>query len=391
MSVLKISKWRSLDSVDSDEVHSPSTSTRLTSLDAFRGFAIAGMILVNNPGSFDAIYPQLDHAKWNGWTFADLIFPFFLFIVGFSIVISLEKKRSRMGNRELLWLIARRSVTLIGLGLLMHGFPHYNIATIRLPGTLQRIGICYGTASMIALWTKPRGKILWILSLLASYWLLMKYFPVPGIGAGVFEPGKNFAAYVDSLFLAGHMWQNHPTWDPEGIVSTIPAIATTLFGVVAGTWQLSGRSQRTKTAYLMGGGLVLIGVGYVLNQWLPINKSLWTSSYCIFTAGCSCVSFASLYWITDMRGKKRWAAFLVAMGVNAIALYVLSGLLNRILLIDFVVGAAGTTNLRSVVFDQFFLRNFDLMNASFAYSLSYLMVIFLIATIMKRKRWYVRL
>ena len=373
---------------DSDD-RSKTFSGRLISLDAFRGFAIAGMFLVNNPGLYNAVYPPLAHAEWNGWTFADTIFPFFLFVVGVATIISFSRKRDSISEQRLFWLILRRSVSIIALGLVMHAF-HSHFSAIRIPGTLQRIGVCYGIAALITIRTSIRGQICLIVGLLASYWLMMEFIPVPGVGAGVYEPGKNFAAYIDSFVFSGHMWPEHPTWDPEGIISTLPAIATTLFGVIAGQWLMSTRPETAKSAWMTGGGLALLLVGSILDRWLPINKSLWTSSYSIFMSGMACCCLGPLHWIVDVRGYKRWTKPLVTMGVNAIALYFLAGVLNKIMMSS--VGDGRGQNIEARTFAlQGFLRFLSPVNASFFYAFSFLLVMYLVAYVMQKMGWFVRL
>ncbi|MBP6673246.1 MAG: DUF5009 domain-containing protein [Bacteroidetes bacterium] len=278
---------------------------RLVSLDAFRGFTIAGMILVNNPGSWGNIYPQLAHAAWNGWTFTDFIFPFFLWIVGVSMTFSFAVRKTKGDdNTKLLLGVLRRSAIMFGLGLFLTGFPfgllwghHLDWATIRIPGVLQRIAICYLISSMIYLNTSMRGVILSIGALFVTYWLFMFYYPVPEIGAGMFEKGKNFAAYIDSMFLSGHMWSATRTWDPEGLFSTLPAIATSLIGAITGDYLRQSPQEKTEKSvwmFVFGSGFLLIGA--ILDMWMPINKSLWTVSYTLFMAGWrSASSVASIF------------------------------------------------------------------------------------------------
>ena len=206
---------------------------RLASLDAFRGIAIALMILVDGPGDPGNVYSILRHAEWNGWTLADTIFPSFLFMVGVSIVFSLDRrKEKKLSDTALIGRILKRTAILFALGVFVEIFPRFDLSTVRIPGVLQRIAVCYLFVSLIVLKTGLRGRILWLSGLLASYWLMMRFIPAPGVGAGVLEPGNNFAAWVDSHLLSGYMWSYYGgKWDPEGIVSTLPAIATTLFGV----------------------------------------------------------------------------------------------------------------------------------------------------------------
>ena len=221
---------------------------RMVSLDAFRGAAIAAMILVNNPGRWSKAYPALRHAQWNGWTLADCVFPLFLFIVGVAVVFSLAKhKESTDHDTKTVLRILRRTGILFGLGLLLNGFPEYDLSDLRIPGVLQRIAICYLAASLIILKTRIITQAWIVVGLLVSYWLMLEFIPVPGVGAGILEPGKNLPSYVDGLLLQGHLWYNIRPYDPEGLLSTIPAISTTLLGVLTGHWlrssSLAGRQS----------------------------------------------------------------------------------------------------------------------------------------------------
>ena len=206
---------------------------RLVSLDVFRGATMASMILVNNPGLWTAAYAPLLHVPWHGWTFTDLIFPSFLWIVGLAMTLSFARRVARGENRSRLLLHAgRRALILFAVGLFLGGFPFFHLATLRIPGVLQRIAVCYLAAAAIFLFTRVRGQIAWTAALLAGYWALLAWAPVPGHGAGKLEPVGNIAQHIDNLLLAGHMWSRTKVWDPEGILSTIPAIATTLLGVL---------------------------------------------------------------------------------------------------------------------------------------------------------------
>src|SRR5208283_320903 len=306
---------------------------RLASLDAFRGLTIFLMILANYRGDDGAIFSSLEHAAWNGWTFADTVFPSFLFIVGVSLVFSFaEREEDRIFQKAFELRIIRRTVILFILGLLLNSFPSFQLSNIRIPGVLQRIAVCYFFASLIVLKCGLRGRILWLITLHASYWMMMRFVPVPGIGTGVLEPGENFAAWVDSHFLNGYMWSYYDgKWDPEGIVSTIPAIATTLFGVLTGQWLRSSASERRKTAGMLCSGVLLLIAGQILSNWLPINKSIWTSTFSIFMAGLALVCQALFYWFIDIAGFSRWTKPLIILGLNPIALYMLSQILGTML------------------------------------------------------------
>lgn len=366
---------------------------RLFSLDAFRGLTIAAMILVNNPGTYNAVYAQLKHSEWNGWTLTDCIFPFFLFIVGVSIVFSFARRREDgEAQSGLEQQVARRTLIIFGLGLFLNAFPIFHLSTLRIFGVLQRIALCYFFASLIVLKSRPGLLPLWLAGLLLGYWLMMEFYPVPGLGAGVYEPGYNFAAYVDSIFLTGHMWAHYETWDPEGIFSTIPAIATTLFGVATGYLLRLDYSKERKGIIMLASGLMLIALGKLLGIWLPINKSIWTSSFSVFMAGLALVCLAVLYWIIDIREYRRWATPFVIFGMNSIAVYVLSEMFDTSLRFISVPGGGGSDiNLRELIFQKFFEPFASPVNASLLFALSFVFLMFVVAWFMWRRRWFVRI
>jgi len=350
------------------------------------------MILVNNPGSWSHIYPQLRHAAWHGWTFTDWIFPFFLFIVGVAMTFSFAKRKEAGADKKALYLvILKRSAIILALGLFLSGFPFFNLSTIRVPGVLQRIAVCYLVASLIFLNTLIRAQILWVIGLLASYWLMMTLIPVPGVGAGVLEEGKNFAAYVDSAVLSGHMWSVTKTWDPEGIVSTIPAIATTVIGVLCGHWLRSGRSPEEKTAWMFVAGNALLLLGAILDMWMPINKSLWTSSYSVFMSGWALICFATFYWFIDVKKHTRWAMPFVIYGMNAILVFVLSGVVARTSTLITVEQADGSeTSLNSWAFNNVYAPLASPTNASLLFAICFVLLMYVIAWLMWKKHWFLR-
>ena len=359
----------------------PLKKQRLYSLDAFRGATIAAMILVNNPGSWSHIFPPLEHASWNGWTPTDLVFPFFLFIVGVALVFSLNKRIEGNDRSKALPRIFRRTVILFLLGLFLNGFPfftfsphfglHSHLAHIRIPGVLQRIALCYLGASLLFLYV-PHRKLPWITAgILLGYWALMGLVPAPGAGA----PGgkdANPAAWLDRLLLGGHLWAYSKTWDPEGILSTFPALVTTLFGVSAGRMFFQEYSPVERTARLMVRGALLVVLGYVWNWFFPINKNLWTSSYAVFTAGQAFCALGLFYWFADVHGKKSWTFPLVVYGRNAITVFVMSGVLGRLLVLVHLPGGAGRPQaLKTWIFQNIFLSWLPPVYASLAYALAW--------------------
>jgi predicted acyltransferase len=360
----------------------PETSARLVSLDVFRGATIAAMILVNNPGNGASYWP-LRHATWNGWTPTDLIFPFFLFIVGVSLVLSF-RSRLRRGDstRSLVWHTLKRSLTIFALGLLLNGPPSFHLANWRISGVLQRIALAYFAAAMITLCCRTYARALWIAALLVGYWLLMRYVPVPGYGMpardiSFLDPNANLAAYLDRKLMMGHLWEG--TRDPEGLLSTLPAIATTLCGVLTGEWLGSNRSPTQKMASMLAAGATGLIAGEVWSIWFPINKNLWTSSYVLFTAGCALLCLAICYWITDIHQHRGWwTKPFVIFGTNAIAAYVLSELVGVPL------------RWQDYIFQHCFARAFSPAMASLLYSLTIVGLCFLPIWWMYRSRIFLK-
>jgi len=363
---------------------------RMLSLDAFRGLTVAGMILVNNPGSWSASYAPLKHAEWHGWTPTDLIFPFFLFIVGVSITLAFARRVEGSGSkRDMFWKTARRSLIIFGLGLVLAGFPYFNLATIRIPGVLQRIAVCYFFASVIFLWTSVRMQALIAAALLVAYWLLMILTPVPGYGAGDLSVDGNLVAFIDRTLLAGHIYK--PNYDPEGIFSTIPAIATTLCGVLAGHWLRASRTPLDKVRGMVVAGVVGVLVGWLWHGWFPINKPLWTSSYVLFTAGMALLLLALCYWLIDIKGWRRWSLPFVVFGVNALIVFFLSGLVGRLLVIWKLTRADGSeVALKTFIYENLFASWASPINASLAFAICFVMIFLGLMTVLYRRRIFIK-
>lgn len=360
---------------------------RLTALDIFRGVTMAFMVLVNTPGSGNAVYPPLQHAHWHGWTPTDVVFPSFVWIVGVAITLSLGKRLAQgVSKSELLKQAMRRSAILFLLGMLGYSFPIPDPDTFRILGVLQRIAICYLCATAIYLNTGIRGQIGWMIGLLTSFWLLMAFAPVPGHGAGRLDIEGNFAHYIDSIVLGAHNYVNTKTWDPEGIVSTIPSIATCLMGILAGhllskPWPLTRRIQ-----WFLAAGVVLIALAYAGNPWLPINKSIWTSTFALLMSGIDCLLFGFFLWICDAQGLSRWFKPFLIMGMNAIVVYMASELTD----IVFQKIPMGTTTLRVWLHETIFAPLASPMNASLLYAIAYTLLMYSIALFLWRRKWFVR-
>lgn len=360
-----------LSTVATDPV---SPDRRLWSLDCFRGATIAAMILVNNPGDGLTTYWPLEHAKWNGWTPTDLIFPFFLFIVGVSIEYSFSSRMKKgKSRRELVKHVLWRGVALFALGLFLNGFPNqYQLGSWRVYGVLQRIAICYVIASVLVLWTKRRTQIFIILGCLVGYWVIMRFVPVPGFGVPgrnvpFLDPYRNLAAWLDRKLLFGHLYDQ--TRDPEGVLSTIPALATCLLGVLTGAWLQSRRAAGKKAWGLLAFGITAAAAGQIVNIWFPINKNLWTSSFVLFTAGLALICLSLFYWLLDIRHfRGNWTMPLRVFGMNAIAAYVFAELISHLL--DHMHTRGGLA-WQEFVYQQLFSGLASPRNASLLYALVY--------------------
>ena len=377
---------------------------RLVSLDIFRGMTIAGMVLVNNPGTWSAIYSPLAHAEWHGATPTDLVFPFFLFIVGISITLALGKRVAVGGiNREIYLKIIRRALIIFALGLFMAAFPFYNfttgewlnVSTLRIMGVLQRIGVCYLVASLIFIRTNWKQQTVIAVALLMLYWALMTLINVPNCEITTFNDKTcNLAAYLDRLILTeNHIWKSSKVFDPEGILSTLPAIATTLTGVLCGHWLRGKKDDNEKVAAMFFFGVVLTAIGWAWSFWFPLNKSLWTSSYVVYTAGLALYFLGFCYWLVDIKGYRKWAKPFVIFGVNALALFVFSGLMAKLLgIIKFTAGAEGKpVSLQKWIFDSLYLPIASPINASLMYAISFILLWLFLMWLLYRKRIFIKI
>ncbi len=375
---------------ESTTVATPVDATRLGSLDVIRGITVAFMILVNNSVDERAFGP-LKHAHWNGWTPTDMVFPTFLFLMGTSLVFSFESRLRRETSRAALFMhVVRRSVILFLLGLLVNGFPLFPWDSWRIYGVLQRFAICYLCVGSLYLWSRRVSTYVSVLLVaLIGYWLLMTMIPVPGYGIpGVNMPlldqDGNLVAYVDRLVFPGRLYEG--VRDPEGLLSSIPALGTTVLGVLCALWLRSSASRQRKSFGMLAAGTLGLVLGELLNPWFPINKKLWTSSFVLFAGGWSLVSFALCYWWVDIHGAtRRWTAVWTTFGTNAITAYVFSELLAATLAAIPVTSAGAEVSLKLFIFQNCFAILASPGLARLLYAITFVAVCFLPVVWLRRK------
>src|SRR6185312_14808476 len=383
-----------------DEMRPAGGRQRLESLDVFRGLTIAGMILVNDPGSENSYWP-LGHADelmtshpagwfpgkgWieaNGWTPTDLIFPFFLFIVGASMALSFAARRARGDSRLVLMKhVVRRSALILLIGYAIRILPYVNFAHMRYPGVLQRIAVVYLFASVITLWTERRGRIIWIAGLLAGYYALMRFVPVPGCDPAAWMTQHcSLAGWLDRKLMLGHLYR--PDFDPEGLLSTLPAIATTLLGTLVGELLRGASSLEHKMRWLVVAGIEGVVAGYAWHPWFPISKPLWSSSYVLFTAGAACLTLALCWWLIEMLGRRGWSRPFLWLGSNAILAYALSTFVDKL---GMIIKVHGGITVQSWIFAHWFAPLADTKDASLLYAVCYVALWTLMTWALYRKK-----
>jgi predicted acyltransferase len=379
---------------------------RLLSLDVFRGLTVAGMILVTDPGTYSAVYKPLLHAQWENPTATDMIFPSFLVIVGIAIALSFASRLQRGSTRaELLRHVLQRSVIIFLLGLILNGFPDYNLHTLRIPGVLQRIAICYlfGATLYLTVSKKNRRQTTAIIAtttvaLLTLYWALLKFYPVPGFGPGRLDSLGNLGAYIDrAIFSIPHLWPygttpgHGVTFDPEGILSTLGALATLLFGVLAGEWLLTATTQARKAIGLAICGAVLILIGLALSPSMPLIKKIWTPTFALFSAGVALLIFSALYFILDIKQWRRWSAPALIFGTNAILAFTLSGIITTLTDRIHITTSEGTRDtLHHWAYQHLFVTWLNPTNASLAYAIAIVALNLALIYPLYRKRIFLR-
>jgi predicted acyltransferase len=407
--------------VDAPKPSAPITKTpreRLLSLDVFRGLTVAGMLLVNDPGTWGAIYPPLEHAAWNGWTPTDLIFPFFLFIAGVTTSLSLESRRARGDdNAAIRRQIIRRGLLIFLFGFLVNGFPFFTWGKIdgivdptfiqrvvdrlfhwRIMGVLQRIGLAYLCAALLANGKSVKRQVATIAVLLYGYWFAMTILPVPDSGTMgqlvLGDASRTMAAWWDRLLLdwsrfglGNHTWVSSVTWDPEGIFSTIPAIGTCMLGILAGRWISLKTPLIERINGLFAVGALGMVAGMMWNWSFPINKSLWTSSYVVFCAGMACVGIAIVMWIVDIHKVKGWTKPFVVYGLNPMVAFVGSGVMARCIYSIFKVNYQGKSiPLEEGIYRTLFASWLSPVNASLAFALTFVLFWYAILYVLYKKQ-----
>jgi predicted acyltransferase len=372
----------------------PSASGRLASLDMMRGITMASMILVNNPGDWKSVHPPLLHASWHGCTPTDLVFPFFLFMVGAATAFALGRPREGAERQELVIKIVRRGAILFVIGFALGLFPSVFwdlsvLKTCRIPGVLQRIAICYVVTALLAIYATPRVQWTTAFWLILVYSLGMFLVPVPGHGRGSFEVEGNLCCWIDQKLLLGHTWSGAPAkgFDPEGVWSTLTAIAGTLFGLFAGKVLKSKEDPYPKLVTLFIAAQLALIAAYVASFWMPINKQLWTTSYLFLVTGLALNFLALLYWAIDVRGLRFGISFFVVFGGSSILAYVLSNVLGDVLgLIPM-----GQSDLKSWLVHDQFGAVLSPKNASLAWAILMVLTCWLVMWPLERLNWRVRI
>lgn len=368
------------------------TNSRILSLDVFRGLTIFSMLIVNNPGSWGHIYPIFKHAKWHGFGGADWIFPFFLFIIGFAIPISFAKYlHSGKSRLPLILKIGRRSLLLFLLGIFLNAFPEFNWDTIRIPGVLQRISIIYFFSSISFLFLSRLFIIILLLCLLLFHWFLLTQIPVPEIGRVSLEMGKNLSGWIDFYLMPTHLWIHTKTWDPEGVLGTLSAISSCLFGVYYGQIFLVEKKFTTSQFYFgIFFGLLLVSLSFLWDITFPINKNLWTGSFVLLNSGLAIIILHLLYEWIDVSKSNFWYKGFEVFGVNALTAFFLSSLFSKILNILFIENANGKPiGIKTYLYTQCVIPYFSAYDASFIWALSYTLIWLAFFSVLHKRKIFI--
>lgn len=372
-----------------DTVAQRPSKRRLASVDCLRGLTIAGMILANNPGNRQYIYGELKHAVWHGWTAVDFIFPFFLLLVGVCVALSIDREAVLTNRCTGFWgKVFRRTAILFALGLLENAYLRLSLEQLRIPGVLQRIAIVYLASAWLHVRLGNRRMAATIGAVLAGYWFFLAFVPVPGLGQPGLGPDVNWQGWIDQLVLRGHTWSRPTTWDPEGLLSTLPAIILGLIGVLAGRWLARGVVGTSKLAAI---GLGMHLLGFAWHSAFPINKSLCTSSFVLFVSGAALMLLAGLHWLMDVRGKVTWASPFIVLGTNPLIVYVGASFVSSSLRhVRWTPLTGGSVSLQSALYAWLFGGLADTRIASLAWAVLFLFGIFLGARWLYARRIVIR-
>ncbi len=389
---------------------------RLLSLDVFRGMTVAGMLLVNNPGDWSHIFPPLEHAKWHGWTPTDLIFPFFLFIVGVTAHLSLSQRRARGdGDAAIVAQVLRRGALIFLFGLFLSWFPGfmwgpipslpdatfgdrvlYRLEHLRIMGVLQRIAVAYVIGALLTLRGSWRRHLIILLALLVGYWALMTLVTVPDRGVPGWQlldqPDAVLSAWLDrTLLTTDHLWASAKTWDPEGLLGCLPAAGSMMIGQFAGRWLATTRPTDERLAGMFAIGALLLVAGLVWHWVFPINKSLWTSSYVVFTGGMALVTLATCSWLIDVQGFRRWTTFFVIYGTNPMVAFVGSGLMARLTVTLLKVETAdGPVSVQGLIYRTLYAPILEPRVASLGYAVTFVLLWFVLLWALWRRRLFLK-
>jgi predicted acyltransferase len=373
---------------------------RLLSLDVARGITIAFMIMVNNNGGSGS-WGFMNHAKWDGLTATDLVFPTFVFVMGMSVVFAIESRLARGATRgQIVWHTMQRAAILCVLGIIVNSFPFFALEHMRFYGVLQRIAVCYLAVSLLYLW-KPRA---WVIAAalaiaLAGYWVLLRWIPVPGAGlpgrdVPFMDVRQNLVSWVDRQVFPYHLYRDipdHNVRDPEGLLSDLPAIGTALMGMLAGFWLRTRRSMSAQAIGLAVAAVVSLALGYAWAVWFPLNKNLWTSSYVLVAGGYSLALLTLVFWAVELKGwRTGWTWVWLVFGSNAIAAYMFSELLPPVLVNLHFTSAGTRTNAIAFLREHVFARISDPGWAAFAYSISFTAVCFVPVWLLYRRRIFLK-
>lgn len=357
---------------------------RLLALDVFRGLTVAFMILVNNAGGLPTAYPLLTHANWHGCTPTDLVFPFFLFIVGVAVTFSLTKRKE--GGERVFRKIVTRTAWIVGIGVLLNGAPGFDLATWRIPGVLTRIGIVYGLTALVFMKSSARQQVWVAVGCLMGYWALMTLVPVPGQGYASLDGGRDLGAWLDRLVFGSHLYAQTKTWDPEGLLSTLPSVATCLAGTLTGTWIRQKKEDLPKWSAIFAIGVLLMALGLLWGEVLPLNKKLWTSSYVLYHSGLALLTLGTVWWLVDLKGWRGWTAPFVWFGMNPLLIYIT----HEVLTIVMFSVSVGESNAFIWIWEVFYRSWLPPNLASLLFAMTHVAVNLLIAWVFYKRKIFVK-